>query len=217
MGLRGLGHGVDERRRDFRDQRGRFGSVENAPRPQCAAERRQRIGERGRPLGRAVLNRIFDSPSSGLSKFVLSWAMPSALTVGVFAVFIFPEVRAEPLFAPIRDAASSPVSAAAVLGFTIAALSVVFACTSLPIYRFLEGYRLPRPMAKRLLRRQRRRWAELDRYARYPRPAAASSKRCLGIDHRLEYPEHWRHVRPTRAALRPRGDGGRPATVPPPP
>src|SRR6266487_580972 len=52
IALRGLSDGIDEGLRDFRHERLRFGSDENAVRPQRAAERRQRIGERGSPLGR---------------------------------------------------------------------------------------------------------------------------------------------------------------------
>lgn len=88
---------------------------------------------------------LFKAFSSGLAQFVYAWILPSAIACGVFAAVVLPT-----LGAPIVDLNLFLGSAVYVL--STLTLSVAFAYAARPIYRFLEGYSMPRGMARRLLK-----------------------------------------------------------------
>jgi hypothetical protein len=105
---------------------------------------------------------IFTAISSGFARFVFAWVLPSLVTVGVFAIFLWPEVQSTSPLRPIsRLTAHDPTAGAIVLGFFVAALAVTFAYASLPIYQLLEGYTLPRFLRRPLLRRQQRKFTRV--------------------------------------------------------
>lgn len=97
---------------------------------------------------------LFKALTSGLARFVYAWLMPSVITAGVFVFAVLPSVSGDAQRATIGGAASFTL---AVLG-----LSIVFAYASRPIYQFLEGYSMPRWMARPLLRRSQRRFLRLS-------------------------------------------------------
>jgi hypothetical protein len=140
--------------------------------------------------------KVFDSVTASLSRFVLGWAIPSAVTAGMFAVFVFPEVQNDWPFSAVGRAASNPVLLVGVLGLVVVTLSVLFAYMQVPIYRFLEGYTLPRGLRKRLYRGELRRWLILDRLKSHP--ALDHTMKQLRIENRLLYPEDLRDLQATR-------------------
>jgi hypothetical protein len=107
---------------------------------------------------------LFTAASGSLSKFVKAWLLPSATAVSVFAFLLLPVVKDVPLVARIY--ALSNVERGLVLAFSI--LLVAFLCShkSTAIYRCLEGYSWPKPLAtwatNRQLERHRSLWAAAD-------------------------------------------------------
>ena len=105
---------------------------------------------------------IFKGISAGFARFVFAWVTPSLVTVGVFAIFLWPQVQDTVPFRPLsRLTAHGVTTAAIVFGFAVATLAVTFAYASLPIYQLLEGYSLPRILRRPLLRRQQREFARV--------------------------------------------------------
>src|SRR6266481_4839483 len=107
---------------------------------------------------------LFKAISSSFSRFVYAWMLPSALTVGVFIIFLQRLVRKASPIEPILAAAhQNRLSAGVVIAFAVITLSVLFAYTSRPIYEFLEGYTLPMCLQRRLRNRRLREWQQLKR------------------------------------------------------
>lgn len=105
---------------------------------------------------------LFKAISAGFSTFVFAWVIPSLVTVGAFAIFLWPQVQNTSPFRPLsRLTGHGATTAAIVFGFAVATLTVTFAYASLPIYRILEGYSLPRFLRRPLLRRQQREFARV--------------------------------------------------------
>jgi hypothetical protein len=144
-----------------------------------------------------MVNRIFDTVTNSLSKFVLGWTIPSAVAVALFAVFDFPAVSNVGPFHPIQQAAVTANGLGVVVVFTlcVVALSALFAYSQLPIYRFLEGYSIPRPLRRRLHRRQLQRWYRLQLIADRP---ISEYRRQLLFEDQFLYPEDRNEVRATR-------------------
>jgi len=147
-----------------------------------------------------MFTKIFDSVAGALSTFVLGWAIPSAVTVGAFAVFVFPEVQDRWPFDAIRRAATlNVVAQGGVLTFFVVTLSVLFAYTQVPIYRFLEGYTLPRVLRRRLHRREIRNWRMAHGARRFEgRGGLLSTQANLELERSLAYPEDRGDVQATR-------------------
>ena len=105
---------------------------------------------------------FFKAISDGLARFVLAWIVPSVVVLGFF---IFVVLRPDP------PSSNALVSAAL---FALASLTsaVCLAYASLPFYRLLEGYTLPKALARGLRRRRLREWHKLNHLAalgdRYP-------------------------------------------------
>jgi hypothetical protein len=105
---------------------------------------------------------IFKGISAGFARFVFAWVIPSLVTVGAFAIFLWPQVQNTSPFRPLsRLTSHGATTAAIVFGFAVATLAVTFAYASLPIYQILEGYTLPRFLRRPLLRRQQRKFARI--------------------------------------------------------
>jgi hypothetical protein len=102
---------------------------------------------------------LFKALSSGFARFVLAWIAPSVLTLGLFCLFVLPEVKqfwlVTQVLAPTRN---NQFASVVVFAFFVLFFSVLFAYTAAPIYRLLEGYTLPKWLRRRLLRRQLRTW-----------------------------------------------------------
>jgi hypothetical protein len=138
---------------------------------------------------------LFKTLSSGLSRFVLSWLLPSVLTVGFFVWLVLPSlhVRESPHG---RAATSGLITASAVFVLASVTLAVLFAYCSQPIYRLLEGYTMPATLARRLRRRQLREWHRLDALSALGfRDEAVAG---LHIERRSLYPEERDDVQATR-------------------
>ena len=159
--------------------------------------------QRGHWIPRGSLGRIvgdlFKSIASGFSRFVFAWMVPSALTLGLFWIFVLPSVTDLWFFQRIAatgrgDATTSGI----VFAFFVLLLSVLFAYTSLPLYRLLEGYTLPGPLKRYLLRRQLKRWASLKEMERRSRLPGGRPVPPLMLEALRAYPESRHDVRPTR-------------------
>lgn len=106
---------------------------------------------------------LFKAITGGLARFVYAWMVPSAIALGLFWIFLLPRVRTAPLLRDlVRAGDSGLVGSALVFALAVLVLSVLFAYTSLPIYRVLEGYNLPPPLKRWLLRRQLQGWHRLQ-------------------------------------------------------
>ena len=105
---------------------------------------------------------LFKALSGGLARFVFAWMMPSVITLGLFVVFLLPEVSNHWPFSVIAQISSEGALAAGILfSFLVLVTSILFAYASLPIYRLLEGYSLPPRLRRRLQRRHIRIWRSL--------------------------------------------------------
>jgi hypothetical protein len=140
---------------------------------------------------------IFQAISAGFARFVFAWVTPSLVTVGVFTIFLWPEVRATSPLRPVSQVTGqNATSAALVFTFSVVALAVTFAYASLPIYRILEGYSLPGFLRRPLMRRQQREYCQVrDAERRY----AATGKMPAGmtIEDFRRFPEKQTAVRAT--------------------
>jgi hypothetical protein len=141
---------------------------------------------------------LFKAITGGLARFVFSWLVPSIVTLGLFWIFVLPSVRDAWPFRQLAAAgAGSDIRAGIVFAFVVLVLSILFAYTSLPIYRFLEGYSLPKPLQRRFRRKQLEQWRRirwLDERSRL------AGQRLPGLDlERIKlYPLTADQVAPTR-------------------
>jgi hypothetical protein len=141
---------------------------------------------------------IFKAISTGFARFVFAWLTPSVVTVGIFAVFLWPEVQSTSPFRPMSHVTGEGATAAAIIfTFSVVVLAVTFAYASLPIYRILEGYSLPGFLRRPLLRRQQR---EFARVRALERRFVTTGKMPTGvtIDDFRRFPESPNNVRATR-------------------
>jgi hypothetical protein len=131
---------------------------------------------------------------SGPLRFVYSWVLPSGLSVSVYFLVVAPPSVSNALLRSTNTSSFLATTSLIVVAGLTVATSV--ALLSLPIYRFLEGYTMPRWLARRLRRRQ------LVRRRRLQLVVA----RQIGTVHRVDlageqldlYPEHSADVLPTR-------------------
>jgi hypothetical protein len=136
---------------------------------------------------------LFNALSNSLGRFVYAWLVPSLVTTAIFWFVLLPDIGT------VRGANGEALSGpSALVVFTLAAfaLSVLFAYTALHIYRFLEGYTIPRRLANRLRRRHIREWHRL--HYMWDLDLAPHSKRGR-LEERLNaYPDDVQSVLPTR-------------------
>ncbi len=105
---------------------------------------------------------LFKALTGGFARFVFAWMMPSVVTLGLFTIFLLPELGGIWPFTVVdRISATGPLASGVLFAFFVLVFSVVFAYASLPIYRLLEGYSLPRGLQRRLYGRHVRAWKSL--------------------------------------------------------
>lgn len=140
---------------------------------------------------------LFKAISGGLARFVFAWLTPSFISLGLFVLYVLPAVRDSDLLQPLLKPANQNILAAGVI-FTLLVLtvSVVFAYASLPIYRFLEGYTLPRPLREFLTKRHRRKFVRLKALESRFRSTGVLPPG-LSLDLLRAYPEDLESVRAT--------------------
>src|SRR5713226_5846165 len=114
------------------------------------------------------MTNFFKDIANNLGRFIYAWMVPSAVTIGVIIVFLLPPIKAQFRTFPSALSPTGPFAASAVFLLTVLTLSVLFAYASLPLYRLLEGYTLPRALKGLLLRRQTRRWLVLRKIVQVP-------------------------------------------------
>jgi hypothetical protein len=143
------------------------------------------------------VDEIFKSISSGFARFVFAWIPPALVSVGTFAVFLWPMIEETKAFKPVRQAAhGGTIDAVLVFAFIVLTFSILTAYSALPIYQVLEGYSLPSIAKKPLLRRQRR---EFVRIRAAERSYALTGRLPPGIttDDFRRFPMTMAYVRPT--------------------
>ncbi|HEY3544967.1 MAG TPA: hypothetical protein VGK17_02610 [Propionicimonas sp.] len=110
---------------------------------------------------RQTMGDLFKALTGGVARFVLAWMVPSVVTLGLFTIFLLPEVRTLWPFSVIDGIASDLLMSGILFGFFVLVFSLIFAYASLPIYRLLEGYSLPAGVRRRLEIRHLRKWKVL--------------------------------------------------------
>jgi len=139
---------------------------------------------------------LFRSLSGGLARFVLGWIIPSAVAVGLFVLVAGRDlVQQWPTLKGRVPGSSTGLVGAGVFTLAVLSLAVLFAYASLPIYRLLEGYTLPRPLARRYLRGQMRQWRQLQTLARRPELGHLQE---LSLERLQNYPATRAQLLPTR-------------------
>lgn len=144
------------------------------------------------------MGNLFSALPGGIAKFALAWLTPSVLSLGLFALFVFPQASELPVLSTIWSVTSGSFAASAVVFSFFAFLSaVLFAYTSLPIYRVLEGLTGPSWVRRRLLRKQVRTWFRLRELQRRQDLGLRVSD-WLMAERVLSYPRDREALRPTR-------------------
>jgi len=148
---------------------------------------------------------LFRALSSGVLKYVFAWLIPSLVSTSVFASLVLPEVLA--VLAPDSSLLGIPrgtesttfgdvVFGTVAFGIVVLTLATLFGLLSTPIFRVLEGYYLPRDLAKRLIRNQRRRRRRLERTV--ARLSASEPRRSHAAEELDLYPADPAQTMPTR-------------------
>jgi hypothetical protein len=107
---------------------------------------------------------LFNAATRGVSRFAMTWLLPSALTIGVFVLVAGNVASSSPPVARLRDlSAGGVLAASAVLALISLTLATVLAYGSLPIYRLLEGYALPVRLRRQWTKKQQQQWLRLRR------------------------------------------------------
>jgi hypothetical protein len=134
---------------------------------------------------------------AGFSRFVLAWLLPSLSTLGVFVIFVYPDISSTRLFGSTSQSTSGIVSKSAAFILGAITLGTLLSLASRPLYRVLEGYLLPTQIKKSLLRRQIRKWLRLR--AAYERtPHDWTTQRGLLRERLGDYPDRRERLLPTR-------------------
>ncbi len=84
---------------------------------------------------------LFKAFSSGIAQFVYAWVLPSAIACGIFTAVILPTLRNAGIDIGL-------ILSGALFLLATLTLSVTFAYAARPIYRFLEGYSMPKWLAR---------------------------------------------------------------------
>ena len=128
---------------------------------------------------------FFKALSDGLSRFVLAWIVPSTVVLGVYVFFV-----AHP-----KPPSSNALVSIALFALAVLTSAVVLANASLPLYRFLEGYTLPKAVAEPMRRRHIRRWARLTRLAALD---SRNPEYQIAVEKLQYYPTERDEILPTR-------------------
>jgi hypothetical protein len=96
---------------------------------------------------------FFKAISDGLSRFVLAWIVPSTVVLGVYLFLVLHP----------KPPSNNPLVSIALFALAALTSAVILANASLPLYRLLEGYTLPRALAAPMQRRHIRKCARLRR------------------------------------------------------
>jgi hypothetical protein len=163
---------------------------------------------------------LFRALSSGVLKYIFAWLIPSLVTTAVFVVLVLPDVRAALDPAPAHADVAAQVEGAqvassvtpdgsseetsfgevligtAAFGIAVLTLATLFGLLSTPIYRVLEGYYLPKDLARRLVRNQRRRRGRLERTV--AQRSASEARRSRAAEELDLYPSDPALTMPTR-------------------
>lgn len=142
------------------------------------------------------MGELIKSLFGGFSRFVLSWLLPSVATLGVFVIFVYPVVSSSAALRPVSQVTQSTLGKSVVFALSAMLLGTLLSLASLPVYRLLEGYTLPRPVRRWLLRRQIRIWLRLRISAR--RTTGEPSRRGLDREQLDDYPSRCSRLMPTR-------------------
>jgi hypothetical protein len=112
------------------------------------------------------MTELFSAVTRGVSRFALTWLLPSAVVLGVFFLVAGSTAGSSPAIHRVAEVAGGgPVAAVAIFTLSALTLSTLLAYGSLPIYRLLEGYSLPDRMKRRWTASQTRRFARLSNTA----------------------------------------------------
>lgn len=141
------------------------------------------------------MSTLFQDLSAGFGRFVYAWLVPSAAAVAAFVVLVLPDLRR--IAGPrVLGGHATALGSAALFAITVLILSVVFAYTSLPAYRLIEGYTMPRWLSRRLVKRHIRKWYRIHTLLELE--AKSGAEIGLETEEQLAYPESVEDVLPTR-------------------
>jgi hypothetical protein len=150
---------------------------------------------------------LFTATSGSLSKFVKAWLLPSATAVCLFAFLLLPVVKDVPIISRIY--ALSDIERGLVLAFSILLTAFLTSHKSTAIYRLLEGYTWPKPLAawatNRQMKHHKALWAAaddpIDDTGEAPSKTESSDQAWhleLAVEELRRYPEAPDNVLPTR-------------------
>jgi hypothetical protein len=142
------------------------------------------------------VDQLLKSVSSGVARFVFAWLLPSAITLGLFWVFLLPKIRTAGPVVAVTTHAHSDLGKVVIFFFAVATLSILFAYSSLIIYRILEGYHLPGSLRRLLVQRHIRKWTRLKALDAYEQRTGRTPK---GLDRErlASYPDQPEFFMPT--------------------
>lgn len=138
---------------------------------------------------------VFKDLSTSLARFVYAWLVPSATAIAAFVVVVLPDLQ-RVAGEHVLGVGTGTLGAAILFSLAVLMLSVLFAYTSLPLYRLLEGYTMPRRLQRVLLRRRLREWYRLR--ALVDSGVGSHAERGLLLESRAAYPDSPTLVMPTR-------------------
>lgn len=134
------------------------------------------------------MSNVLDSLSKAVSRFVIGWLLPSLVTVTIYLLVVLPSVKVV--------VSHNQVTIGLVIGLSTLTVGTLFAYTSLPVYRLLEGYTMPRRYADRLRSKRHRELLTINRLRQ--RSDAARLEAFGLLEKRQYYPEKYSDLQPTR-------------------
>lgn len=141
------------------------------------------------------MSTLFQDLSAGFARFIYAWLVPSATAVAAFVFLVLPDLRS--VAGPdVLGGHATSLGSAGIFAVTVLIVSVVFAYTSLPAYRLLEGYTIPEWLRRRLMRRHVRAWYRIQ--ALLELEAELGSETGLTTEHLNAYPQSLEDVLATR-------------------
>lgn len=144
---------------------------------------------------RIIVSTLFRDLSAGFARFVYAWLVPSATAVAVFLLAVLPDLR-RVAGSNVLGVHGTALGSVAVFAIAVLIISVVFAYTSLPAYRLLEGYTIPRWLTRRSMKRHVRAWYRIQ--ALLELETESGSETGLTTEDLSAYPDSVEDVLPTR-------------------
>jgi hypothetical protein len=143
------------------------------------------------------MGELFKALSGGLWRFVYAWLLPSAITVSVFALVLFPQLSDLPV---AKDISRQPDTARAlILAFAALSVSVLLALNSVPLYRLLEGYTWPKSLYETRRNAHVAKWQDLKKKVEGGiDPNLGLLKAQLLWERYIQLPEREEYILPTR-------------------